>query len=123
SDILEAQAWRTRKALLAPLTSSERALVSTPLIYRQRAIGVLTALRGEMPGPAAGAREGQDAPWHTEEVALVAVVANVAAMLLENTRLLERDRERIHELSLLNGITSQMNYGLRDQARVQQIVI
>lgn len=123
SDIPEAQAWRARKALLAPLASSEGSLVSTPLIYRQRAIGVLTALRGSIPGQATDSCEELDASWHPEEVALVAVVANVVAMLLENTRLLERDRERIHELSLLNGITSQMNAGLREQTRVHHIAI
>ena len=118
SEVPEAQAWRTRRAVLTTRGGVEHAQICVPLIYRQRAIGVLTALRER------GDSDTQDLPgWQEDEAALVAVVANVVAMLLENTRLLERDRERIHELSLLNSITSQMNYGLRDQARVQQIVI
>ncbi|HVU67228.1 MAG TPA: ATP-binding protein [Ktedonobacteraceae bacterium] len=120
SSLPEAEAWRTRRALLAPLAGQEDALVSTPLIYRQRAIGVLTALRGETPESSS---EPAALAWQTEEVPLVAAVAKVVAMLLENTRLLERDRERIHELSLLNGMTSQMHAGLRDRVRVQQITI
>ena len=119
SDLAEAQAWRTRRAVPALLAGNEQSQVCAPLIYRQRAIGVLTALRGRAPGALPGIAER----WQAEEVALIAVVANVVAMLLENTRLLERDRERIHELSLLNGITSQMNCGLRDPARVQRIVV
>ncbi|MEO7019816.1 MAG: ATP-binding protein [Ktedonobacteraceae bacterium] len=121
-ELPEALAWRLRRAITAAQDGIEHALVCTPLIYRQRAIGVLTALRGlPLAGEAlAGSRE---TGWLPAEVPLVAVVANVVAMLLENTRLLERDRERIHELSLLNGITSQMNGSLRERARVQRIVL
>lgn len=124
-DVLEARAWRTRRAITAPLTGGAQAAVCTPLIYRQRAIGVLTAIRG-MAG-VAGEEEISAGPatpcWQPDEISLVTVAANVVAMLLENTRLLERDRARIHELSLLNGITSQMNSSLRDRARVFRVVI
>ena len=123
SDIPEAQAWRARKAIPVALAGVEHAQICTPLIYRQRAIGVLTAMRGQTPDGALDASGRNADCWRSEEVALVALVANVVAMLLENTRLLERDRERIHELSLLNGITSQMNCGLREQERVHRIVI
>jgi PAS domain S-box-containing protein len=122
-ELPEAQAWRARKAIAVTSAGVECAQICTPLIYRQRAIGVLTALRGLAPGEVPDASGRDLARWQPEEVALVAVVANVVAMLLENTRLLERDRERIHELSLLNGITSQMNCELREQERVHRIVV
>src|SRR5579883_824034 len=126
-DLPEAQAWRERRAVVAPLAGIEQALVSTPLIYRQRAIGILTALRGAPDTLQSGEVDSSSWPqvtcWQPAEITLVAVVANVVAMLLENTRLLERDRERIHELSLLNGITSQMNSSLYEPARVHRIVV
>lgn len=122
-ELPEAQAWKTRRAVTAALSGVERALICAPLIYRQRAIGVLTAIsqEGDADPPLFSSR--LTAGWLPEEVSLVAVAANVVAMLLENTRLLERDRERIHELSLLNGITSQLNASLRERSRVQQIVL
>ncbi len=119
-ELPEAQAWRTRRACVVEQDGIERALVCTPLIYRQRAIGVLSALRGL---PDETGAEPYEAHWSLAEIPLVGVVANVVAMLLENTRLLERDRERIHELSLLNGISSQMNCSLRERSRVQRIVL
>ncbi len=126
-DIPEAQAWRARHAITAPQANSEDGLVCTPLIYRQRAIGILTAIRGTPDAAQPGETEGISRPgttgWSAAEVALVAVTANIVAMLLENTRLLERDRERIHELSLLNGITSQMNCSLHERERVARIVV
>lgn len=123
SDLPEAQAWRTRRAVTAPRSGVERALLCAPLIYRQRAIGVLTALHGTGDAQEDVHVQHSVSGWLPEEVPLIAVVANVVAMLLENTRLLERDRERIHELSLLNSITSQMNCSLRERRRVQQILI
>src|SRR5262249_44600871 len=45
------------------------------------------------------------------------------ALLLENSRLLERDRERIYELSLLNSICSQMNHSLYDLERLRNIIL
>ncbi|HEX7737368.1 MAG TPA: ATP-binding protein [Ktedonobacteraceae bacterium] len=122
-EVPEAQAWRARRALLVSVADVEHAQISTPLIYRQRAIGVLTTIRGLAPGANAETARAERSHWRPEEALLVAVAANVVAMLLENTRLLERDRERIHELSLLNGITSQMNCGLREQARVHTVVV
>ncbi|MBX5449847.1 MAG: PAS domain S-box protein [Thermogemmatispora sp.] len=50
-------------------------------------------------------------------------VAGVSAMLLENTLLLERDRERIHELSLLNSIGSQINSAVHDFERLCAIIM
>ncbi len=121
SEVPEARAWRTRQALLAGLMDSEYTLICAPLIYRQRAIGVLVAMRAtsEREQCLTLCAHG----WTPEDLPVVAVAANVVAMLLENTRLLERDRERIHELSLLNGISSQMNGSLRSPGRVQRIVL
>lgn len=122
SALPEAQAWRTRAPVLASVHGVERGLITTPLIYRQRAIGVLTAIRGS-PRPTPGAIGAEEAAWSQEEQALVAVVAAVVALLLEHTRLLERDRERIHELSILNSVTSQMNCSLRERAHVYRLVV
>ena len=61
--------------------------------------------------------------WSREELLLMDAVASVVALLLENSRLLERDRERIYELSLLNSISSQMNHSLYDIARLRSIVL
>jgi PAS domain S-box-containing protein len=124
SDLPEAQVWRTHRAQFAPLEGVERALACAPLIYRQRTVGVLTALRSvpDLKGEA-DRSSGEWASWWLEELPLITVVASVVAMLLENTRLLERDRARIHELSLLNSITSQMNCSLRERTRVQRIVV
>lgn len=127
SETPEAQAWRTRRAIVAPLNAVENSLIAAPLIYRQRAIGVLTAIRSISDMLQVG--EVQSTPhleatcWSPAELPLVALTANVTAMLLENTRLLERDRERIHELSLLNSITSQMNCSLHEPERVYHIVL
>jgi PAS domain S-box-containing protein len=122
SSLPEAQAWRTRAPVLAAVHGEECGLITAPLIYRQRAVGVLTAIRGS-PRPARSAGELEAAVWSAEEQALVAVVATVVAILLEHTRLLERDRERIHELSVLNSVTSQMNCTLHERAHVYRIVV
>lgn len=128
SDSLEAQAWRARHAISAPIASTHPAFVAVPLIYRQRAIGVLVAIRGgNKPGTQLLApqsvRRWTEASWSQDEVQVVEVAASIIAMLLENARLLERDRERIHELSLLNSISSQMNCSMHDQERLHSIVV
>ena len=99
SGVPEACAWRERKQIAVPV--DEPVFVAVPLIYRQRSIGVLVVVRGQ---------RDSDCPatWNTDELALLDAVASVVALLLENSRLLERDRERIYELSLLNSISSQM---------------
>ncbi len=115
----EARAWRLRNVVTAPAESSTPTLVTVPLIYRQHAIGVLVAIRGG----AASSEEGYHDYWTGEEVEVVEVVAGVSAMLLENTRLLERDRERIHELSLLNSISSQLHHSMYELNRIRSIVV
>lgn len=125
----EAEAWRTRSPVTIPSTGNAPRVICVPLLYRQSAIGVLVALRGERKVP--GEHEGgpgstrQFAPeiWQRADVQLVSVVASVTAMLLENARLLERDRERIHELSLLNSITSQLSCSMYELERVRSIII
>lgn len=116
STVAEACAWRERHAILEPLTYPIR--IAIPLIYRQRCIGVLVAIRS-------GSNASFYAPhnWHENETAVLEAVASVVALLLENTRLLERDRERIHELSLLNSISSQMSRAWYEVDRLHAIVI
>src|SRR5438552_14728691 len=48
SDLPEACAWRSRHAGTSPAESSTPGLVAVPLIYRQRATGVLVALRSSV---------------------------------------------------------------------------
>ena len=50
-------------------------------------------------------------------------IAGVVTMLLENTRLLERDRDRIQELSLLNSISRQFHASLHNRERVRNHII
>src|SRR5712692_2805544 len=45
SDLPETTAWRMRHAASSPVESTTPTLVAVPLIYRQRAIGVLVAFR------------------------------------------------------------------------------
>ena len=118
SNTPEALAWRSRRAVSEPTGSRTPTLVAVPLIYRQRTIGVLVAIRGKP-----DIRDNFYHQWSDDDIQVVEVVAGATAMLLENTRLLERDRERIHELSLLNSISSQLNCSLHDLDRVRSIVV
>ncbi len=131
-DTLEARAWRARHAVTVPLGESQPDSVAVPLLYRQRGIGVLVAIRG---GTLPETRSyGQHAAepqtewifpdhWSSDETQVVEVVAGVVAMQLENTRLLERDRERIQELSLLNSMSRQFNSSLHEYERVRSTVV
>jgi PAS domain S-box-containing protein len=110
----EASAWRERQVIAVP--QEEPTLVAVPLIYRHRGTGVLVALRGEVRGDYVES-------WEADEVQVLDALAGVVALLLENTRLLERDRERIHELSLLNSISSQMNGLLYERERLRSVVV
>src|SRR6266487_325881 len=116
SDEPEASAWRERHVIAVP--EEQPTLVAAPLIYRHRGIGVLVALRGTDQ-----AGEGYEKTWAADEVQVLDAVAGVVALLLENTRLLERDRERIHELSLLNSIASQLNCSMYEPERVHNIIL
>ena len=118
-DTPEARAWRLCSTVTAPAESPTPTLVVVPLIYRQHTIGVLVAIRGGV----GSSEEGYYDYWRGEEVEVVEVAAGVSAMLLENTRLLERDRERIHELSLLNSISSQLHQSMYELNRMRSIVV
>ena len=112
----EACAWRERHMVMEP--QEQPTLIALPLMYRHRGIGVIVALRVN------DAACGNDAQtWAIDETRTMDVIADVVALLLENTRLLERDRERIHELSLLNSISNQMNGALYERERLQNIII
>ncbi len=106
--------------------SSHPALVAVPLIYRQRAIGILVAFRSVgVPHslPSNGAPFTGPTYWSSDDLPVLEAVGGVVALLLENTRLLERDRERIHELSLLNSIASQLNCSMYEPERVHNIIL
>ncbi|HEY6542433.1 MAG TPA: ATP-binding protein [Ktedonobacteraceae bacterium] len=132
SDVLEAQAWRARRAVSAPAGHAEPHSLAVPLLYRQRATGVLVAIREStsietQPSVLNSAvlqhKHMLPGSWSSEETQVVEVVAGMAAMQLENTRLLERDHDRIHELSLLNSISRQFHSALSDHERLRSIVV
>jgi PAS domain S-box-containing protein len=110
----EARAWKLRQVICDP--EDVPTLLVAPLIYRHRSIGVLVAQRGEEEG-------SYPAYWQQSDLEVLAAIGGIVALLLENTRLLERDRERIHELSLLNSISSQMNYSLYELDRMRRVVL
>lgn len=116
SDVPEACAWRERHSVGLPASSPT--LVATPLIYRQRGIGVLVAVRSKEVE-----KMHYTDHWTGNEMQALEAVAGVVALLLENTRLLERDRERIHELALLNSISSQMTCSMYDLERVRGVIV
>lgn len=116
SDEPEAVAWRERRVIHKP--ASAPTLLAVPLIYRQRSIGVMVLLRGDEEG-----ESGYPPTWSPSADGSIEAVAGVIALLLENTRLLERDRERIHELSLLNSISSQMHGSLFEIERLRSVVL
>ncbi len=116
SDVPEVHAWRERRLIAQP--AQQPTLIAAPLVYRQRTIGVLVLVRGQDGDRLCGMTH-----WLQEEMAVLEAIAGVVALLLENTYLLERDRERIHELSLLNAISSQMNNCMYDLERLRSSVI
>ena len=120
SDVPEAQAWRTQTSIGFPAFTPTR--VVSPLIYRQRCTGVLVAIRGGT-DTATDERYFFASSWTPEDVQAVTAIADVVALLLENTRLLERDRERTHTLSLLTTMNSQMTYTLYEAERLRTIVM
>src|SRR6266849_500677 len=133
SDMLETQAWRSRRAVTAPVGRTQPNYIAAPLLYRQRGIGVLVAIREGYTyetqplilhtNAAQHEQKTRLDSWSSDETRLVEVVAGIVAMQLENTRLLERDRERIHELSLLNSISRQFNSSLHDLERIRSMVV
>src|ERR1700719_1972603 len=52
SDMLESLAWRARHAVTAPTGQAQPHSRAAPLLYRQRAIGVLVAIRESQPSEA-----------------------------------------------------------------------
>jgi signal transduction histidine kinase len=112
----EAWAWRDRRIVYFP--SSRPTQVVLPLIYRQSVVGVLTAFHAQPE------HEGQPIVcWCADESTSLEAIAGTVALLLENTRLLERDRARIHELSLLNSISNQINCALYEWEQLRGIVL
>ena len=116
STVPEARAWRDQHTIC--VSDKQLASIVIPLIYRQDSIGVLVAIRGGK-----DSKPDTSVYWHPDEIGSLAVIAGVIALLLEHTRLLEHNRERIHELSLLNSISSQMNCSLYEMDRLRSIII
>jgi PAS domain S-box-containing protein len=112
----EARACREKQTIC--VLDEQLASIAVPLIYRQHSIGVLVAVRSRD-----DSEPGTSLIWRPEEIGSMTVIASVIAILLEHTRLVEQDRERIHELSLLNSISSQMNCTLYDMDRLRSVII
>jgi PAS domain S-box-containing protein len=119
SQVPEARAWQEKRTVGAP--GAEPTLVAVPLISRLHCIGVLVVVRGRESEAVAVS----DLPvcWSFSEIEPLETIAGVVALLLENTRLRDRDRERIHELSLLNSISSQLHSSLYEKERLYSIVV
>jgi PAS domain S-box-containing protein len=119
SDESEACAWREQRVVQQPVIGPVTYL-AVPLIHRRRSVGVLVLLRGHEKTD-----DALEYPsyWTADAEADVISVACVVALLLEDTRLLEHDRERIYELSLLNSISSQMNRSVFDIERLRSVVL
>ena len=112
SELPEARAWRERRVIMLPPRFPT--LLALPLIYRQRCTGVLVAIRGS---------DETAGYWNAETIEQMTAIVGVVALLLENARLLEHDRERIRELSLLNSMSSQMNGAMYEIERLRTIVL
>jgi PAS domain S-box-containing protein len=116
SNVPEARAWREQRTIC--VSDEHLASIVLPLIYRQQSIGVLVIMRSsDDDQPAA------PVCWQANEMASLVPITGFIALLLEHTRLLEQDRERIHELSLLNSISSQVNCPLYEGERLRSIVM
>ncbi len=131
----EAVAWRERRATFKITEHAAPLLVAVPLLYRQRAIGVLVAFRNAEEAhvqrrhpitdtlqQTVGIKSARAASWTEADLPTLEAVASVVALLLENTRLLERDRQRIHELALLNSIADQLHCVGYEPERIYGIV-
>ncbi|GAC1504067.1 MAG: hypothetical protein NVS2B12_16310 [Ktedonobacteraceae bacterium] len=116
SELPEARAWRERRAISQPARSPT--LLALPLIYRQRCTGALVAVRGLHETETA-----YPAYWGEDNIQQLTAIAGVVALLMENVRLLEHDRDRIRELSLLNSISSQMNSATYETERLRAIIL
>src|SRR5579859_1227078 len=85
SDRLEAQAWRARRAVNAPPGDAEPHTIAVPLLYRQRATGVLVAIRESFASEtqpftlnsAARQHDYMPASWSSEETQVLEVVAGM----------------------------------------------
>jgi GAF domain-containing protein len=89
---------------LYPTFNRENQLVSfmgVPVIYREHTVGVLTAMTKQR-------RE-----FSSDEVTLLAGMADQAAIALENARLFEERERRISELTTLNRISQAINATLK----------
>ncbi len=114
SNLPEIAAWREQRTLCLSHDNPTRIIV--PLVYRQRSVGVLVSEWDE------GEHE-QWSTWYEDRCAFLEAIASAVALLLESTRLFEKDRERIHELSLLNSMSSQLNNSMYEFERLRNVVI
>ncbi len=116
----EVLAWSTRTTVIIPSLRPKH--VIAPLVYRQRCLGVLVAIRTEQLTHEYE-QSCLESTWTQSEVQAVTAITGVVALLLENTRLIERDRERIYALSQLTTVSSQMPYSLYEPERLKALVV
>lgn len=115
-NIPEAHALSERKTKVWLIRQSH--FIAVPLLYHQHAIGVLVAMRSNDTG-----KQHHPADWAEQDSGTLRAIADVVALQLENTRLLERDQKRILELSLLNSINTQLHGSFYQEERIQAIVL
>ena len=85
-------------------------VIVTPLLYRERIMGTMTALNF-----ASGQRLTE------QEVDLLAAMANQAAVAIENARLLQAEQQRAAELVAVNNISSAIASELELKSLIQII--
>ncbi|GCE49353.1 PAS domain S-box-containing protein [Thermosporothrix hazakensis] len=121
SNTPEACAWREGHIIFVPAT--QPTLLAVPLVYRHHRIGVLVAIRGATFEESEQEQRTLPSIWSAEEVQIVGALSGVIALLLENSRLLERDQERMRELTLLNTINTRLHSTLNAPERLHNLVL
>jgi GAF domain-containing protein/two-component sensor histidine kinase len=91
-NIEDYSSWPGRSSQFEDLTF--RAVASVPTLWQGNVTGVLHVYRTHLPRP-----------FTPDEVDLLVVFANQAAVGLENARLLEETHRRVRQVSLLNELT------------------
>ncbi len=88
-----------------------RALLSAPMVAQQQVIGVIHVWRDE-----------QQRPFSQDDIDLLIVFADQAAVVLENARLLQASQRRLRELTLLQQVGQVINRRLETQPLLEEVV-
>jgi GAF domain-containing protein len=115
-----ATAARSRQALYipnivqdprySPTDSAFLCVLSIPVQYAEHVLGVINA------------RSSQPDAFNSSDQKLLAVLAQQAALALENAHLQDREHRRVEELALVNRLARRVNASLDLQATLNAIV-